>query len=111
MIHIQDVDLGGTSITMASPFIFVALKAQCEKLLKVSGWIAISVVMFGGLLYFNNGFEQVNTMRFFLDFLPLLIIFICYGCVSLPKRLFRNLVIYSILLNTIIFLVHYFYQS
>jgi 4-amino-4-deoxy-L-arabinose transferase-like glycosyltransferase len=110
MISIMDVDLMGTSITMASPFVFVAFKAQCEQLLKASGWLAIFIVMFGGLLYFNNGFEQVNTMRFFLDFLPLLVVFICYGCSALPKWLFRNLVVYSILLNIILFLVHYFYQ-
>lgn len=110
MISVKDVDLMGTSITMASPFVFVAFKAQCEQLLKVSGWLSIFVVMFGGLLYFNNGFEQVNTMRFFLDFLPLLVVFICYGCTAIPKWLFRNLVIYSILINIFIFSIHFIYQ-
>jgi len=109
MQNISGIDRVGSSLIFASPFVLVSLKAVCDKKLKWSLWASIIVVMIGGLLYFNNGADQINTQRFSLDFLPLLVVLICYGCASIPMWLFRNLVIFSFLINVFSFVIHLFY--
>lgn len=109
MEKIVGIDRVGTSLTFASPFVLVALKAKGNPQLKFCLWTAILVVMIGGLLYFNNGADQINTQRFSLDFLPLMLLLICYGCTAIPSWLFRNLVIYAFVLNVFAFVIHLFY--
>ncbi len=109
MADISGIDRVGTSLLIASPFVLVALKAKCDPYLKFCLWAAILAVMIGGLMYFNNGADQINTQRFSLDFLPLMVLLIGYGCSSIPKWLFRNLVIFSFLLNVFSFFIHLFY--
>lgn len=109
MQRISGIDRVGTSLIFASPFVLVALKAKCNQWLKVCLWVAIIVVMLGGLLYFNNGADQINTQRFSLDFLPLTLVLICYGCISMPRWLFRGMVIFSVCLNIFSFVIHLIY--
>jgi 4-amino-4-deoxy-L-arabinose transferase-like glycosyltransferase len=109
-LNIRDMDLWGTSILSASPFLIAGIKANWPKLLKASAWITILAIYIGQLFYHNNGFEQVNTSRFSLDFLPLLFVLLSLGVAKLPMWLMKGMIGYAIILNVISFVIHLIYQ-
>jgi 4-amino-4-deoxy-L-arabinose transferase-like glycosyltransferase len=109
-LNIKDMDLWGTSLLAASPFLIASAKAQWSKILKVSAWLTIIFILTGQLFYHNNGWQQVNTSRFSLDFLPLLVVLTALGVNHVPKWLFKGMIIYAVLLNLISFLIHFLYQ-
>lgn len=110
LLQIKDMDLWGTSLLSASPFFVASLKAAWPPFLKWSGWITILCILTGILFYHNNGFHQVNTMRFSLDFLPLLFVLTALGFRHIPMWLVKGLVVYAVLLNIISFLIHMLYE-
>ena len=110
-LNIKDMDLWGTSLLAASPFLVASFKAQWPKYLKAGAWITVLIILTGQLFYHNNGLEQVNTSRFTLDFLPLLFVLTSVGAVSIPRWLFKGMVVYAVLLNIISFAIHFMYQS
>lgn len=109
-LQIKDMDLWGTSLLSASPFLVACVKATWPSVLKMSAWITIIVILTGQLFYHNNGYHQINTTRFALDFLPLLVMLTALGARHVPSWLFRGVIVYSILLNIVSFLIHYLYQ-
>jgi hypothetical protein len=110
-LNIKDMDLWGTSLLAASPFLVASFKAQWPKYLKVGAWITVLIILTGQLFYHNNGLEQVNTSRFTLDFLPLLFVLTALGASSIPKWLFKGMVVYAVLLNILSFAIHFIYQG
>lgn len=109
-LKIKDVDLWGTSLLAASPFLIASLKARWLKLPKMAAWLSVSIIITGQLFYHNNGWHQVNTSRFSLDFLPLLLLLTGLGITCLPKWLVKGMILYAILLNVISFIIHSIYQ-
>lgn len=110
LLKIKDMDLWGTSLLSASPFLIASVKAAWHPILKWGSWITIICILSGILFYHNNGFHQINTMRFSLDFLPLLFVLTALGTRRLPFWLVKGMVVYAILLNIISFLIHSIYQ-
>ncbi|MBX2955407.1 MAG: glycosyltransferase family 39 protein [Cyclobacteriaceae bacterium] len=100
------LDQYGTSILMASPWIIFSVKAQEEMKFKIAFWSTITLIMLSILCYHNNGWMQVNTQRFALDFLPALMVLLALGYKHIPTWLFRSFVIYSIALNCLSYLIH-----
>jgi 4-amino-4-deoxy-L-arabinose transferase-like glycosyltransferase len=111
LIHIKDMDLWGTSLIAGSPFVVMSLKAKWPKLLLISAWATTILILAGFLFYHNNGFHQVNCMRFALDFLPLLFILIALGAKQIPAWLLKGMICYAIFLNLLSFLIHFIYQA
>jgi len=111
LMNIKDMDLWGTSIIAASPFVILSLKAKWSKLLLISAWSTIILIVSGFLFYHNNGFHQVNCMRFSLDFLPLLFVLIAMGIKQIPDWLLKSMIVYAIFLNLLSFLIHLLYQA
>ena len=111
LMHIKDMDLWGTSIIAGSPFVLMSLKARWPELLLLSAWATIVMILTGFLFYHNNGFHQVNCMRFSLDFLPLLFILIALGAKQIPAWIFKGMIIYAVFLNLLSFLIHLLYQA
>jgi hypothetical protein len=109
-MNIKDMDLWGTSLLCASPFLVASFKAKWPKILKVSAWLTILIMLTGHLFYHNNGYEQVNTSRFTLDFLPLLIVLMALGIPRIPMWLTKGMITYAIALNVISFIIHLLYQ-
>ena len=109
-LQIKDMDLWGTSLLSASPFLVASLKAQWPKILKLSAWLTVFLILCGQLFYHNNGYHQVNTSRFSLDFLPLLIVLTALGVHAVPKWLLKGMIVYAVLLNLISFIIHSIYQ-
>lgn len=109
-LNIKDMDLWGTSLLSASPFLIASLKASWPKILRISAWTTILVILVGQLFYHNNGYEQVNTSRFTLDFLPLLIVLTSLGAAKIPAWLMKGMIIYAVGLNVVSFIIHLRYQ-
>jgi 4-amino-4-deoxy-L-arabinose transferase-like glycosyltransferase len=109
-LNIKDMDLWGTSLFCASPFLIASFKATWPKTLKIFAWSTILVILIGELFYHNNGFEQVNTARFTLDFLPLLVVLMSLGITKIPMWLTKGFIAYAIVLNVISFIIHLLYQ-
>lgn len=110
-LRIKDVDLRGTALLLASPFVVFAFKTKWNKFLLRFIWMTIGLIFIGLLFYHNNGMEQVNASRFTLDFYPLLMVLIALGAKYAPKWLFRSMVIYAILLNVIAFAIHFIFHT
>lgn len=109
-LHIKDMDLWGTSLFSASPFLIAGFKATWPKTLRIAAWATVFFIFAGQLFYHNNGFEQVNTSRFTLDFLPLLIVLVALGITKIPMWLVKGMISYAVLLNVISFVIHLLYQ-
>ena len=111
LLQIKDMDFWGTSLLSSSPFFIASIKAKWENTLKISTWLTIVLILIGILLYHNNGFHQINTMRFSLDFLPLLFVLTMLGMKNIPGWLFKGFIAYAIFLNLLSYIIHYLYQT
>ncbi len=98
----------GTSLTVASPFLFLALWARKVKQSKIylAPWfLAVFLILGHSLFYVNNGAAQINTQRFSLDFIPLLLPLFAIGASQANAKVVRGLIFYSIFLNVIALIV------
>ena len=95
----------GTSITFASPFVFVALLARWRRPLLWAAWFSVAAPLVHMAFYYNNGWEQVNAQRFTLDFLPVLIVLVALGRQRLHEKWWRAAIVYSIALNALATLI------
>jgi 4-amino-4-deoxy-L-arabinose transferase-like glycosyltransferase len=94
-----DMSAMGTSLTLASPFLFVALAARGERPLLAATWGAVLLTLGHMLQYYNNGWVQLNAQRFSLDFIPVLWVLMALGTRRVEERLWKGLVAWSIGLN------------
>lgn len=102
----SDVNPYGTSLLAASPFVVASFKSKAEKGFKIVAWTTIGLIVIGGCLYHNNGWQQVNTQRFTIDFLPVMMVLVAKGYHQIPRWLFHGMVVFAIGLNIISFLLH-----
>jgi hypothetical protein len=100
------MDQYGTSILAASPYVIFSYKANEKATFKLAFWCTILLILAGTLLYHNNGWMQVNTQRFSMDFFPALLVLIASSYTAIPKWLFHSFVAYSIALNCLSFIIH-----
>lgn len=110
LMHIKDMDIWGTSLLAASPFFVASVKSRLPKIINIGAWLTILAILTGTLFYHNNGFHQINAMRFSLDFLPLLFMLTIVGIKALPEWLFKGMVVYAVFLNVLGFLIHFLYE-
>ncbi len=99
MLHPGGMSGYGTSLTFASPFVFLALLANPQRRLTIATWFSVAAALTHILLYYNNGWVQVQTQRFSLDFLPLLFPLVVLGARQLTGILPRALFAWSIAWN------------
>jgi len=98
-IKIRCLDPFGTSLTFASPFVFLAFWAVWKRSLLIASWIAILSLVIFQLFYFSNGSYQINGQRYTLDYMPLLIMLVALALNRAPRWLWQSLISYSILMN------------
>jgi len=97
----RGLDRFGTSLTFASPFVFVALAARWNKKLLTAAWVTIALSIIHMLFYHGNGWVQINAQRYTLDFFPILIILVALGTKYVPGLLWKSMVVYSVVMNSI----------
>jgi hypothetical protein len=93
------LDPFGTSLTFASPFVFFAFRARWTKFLLRAAWLSITLCVLHALFYFGNGYVQENSIRYALDFFPLLIILVALGIKNMQEKIWKAAIAYSIGLN------------
>ena len=86
----------GTSLTFASPFIFIAFWATWKRRLLWAAWIPIGLALIHILMYHANGWKQINAQRYALDFLPLLTLLVALGLKRVPQQLWKAIIIYAV---------------
>lgn len=91
----------GTSLTFASPFVFVGLMAKWKKSHLWAAWLSISLMVTQILFYVSNGWVQVNACRYTLDFLPILVLLVAIGTNSVKPKIWKTAIAYSIGLNIV----------
>lgn len=91
----------GTSILVASPFLFSAFLARGNRPLLISAWASIALIIVPQLFYYNNGWVQFNAQRFTLDFWPVLFVLIVLGAQYAPRWLWRAAIVFAIALNVV----------
>lgn len=101
LTEIERISPWGTSILLASPFVLMAFYSKGDKTLRAGAWIAVAMALLHTLCYYNNGWVQVNTNRFALDFMPLLMVLCATGMKSAPPILWRAGIVWAISLNFI----------
>ncbi|MBX3061896.1 MAG: hypothetical protein KF726_02915 [Anaerolineae bacterium] len=98
-LEIQGVDLAGSSLLVASPFLLAAFYARGSRRLLVVSWLVIAVMVVSQLFYHNNGFAQVNNHRFSMDYLPILMLLAASGVQSFPRSFIKGMIWWSLALN------------
>jgi hypothetical protein len=93
------MDRNGTSITFASPWVFAAFWAVWKRPLVAAAWISIILTQGHLMVYYSNGWAQINAQRYTLDFLPIAVLLIALGLNRLPDRVWKAAITYSIVLN------------
>ncbi|MCX6025602.1 MAG: glycosyl transferase family 39 [Chloroflexi bacterium] len=94
------MDPFGTSLTFASPFCLIALRARLKTSWQIGIWASIGLILSGVLLYYNNGWVQWNTQRYSLDFLPLLIVLVAIGMRKERSYMWKLAVLFAVALNS-----------
>jgi hypothetical protein len=97
----RELDPFGTSITVASPFLATAFFARGQGSLGRAAWLSVLLMLASALLYYNNGWVQVNTQRFSLDFMPVLIWLAAVGTKGVDGRLWKAGVAWAVGLNVL----------
>ncbi len=111
---IPEMSPNGTSLTFASPFLFLALRGAFSKrtLLNVAGWAGIALCALAMMMNKNAmGGWQINGVRYALDFLPVLLVFAARGLQreadSPYAVIWKGAIVYAIALNVLAIGIHY----
>lgn len=91
----------GVSLLAASPFLLLSLWARNHRLVRSAVWFSVGAALIVMLLYYNNGWIQVNSQRFSLDFLPALFLLVIDGTPHVDSKIFKGTVAYAVALNLI----------
>ena len=83
--------------------LFITFAGVCERLrwcdpLRLGAWLAIALVLFPSLLYFNTGSYQFGY-RFALDWLPLAVLLVAFERGGRPRWWSKALVVASVLMH------------
>ena len=106
------VDYFGTSLTFASPFLFIAFQARGKKYLLWAAWTCITLCLLHALFYFGNGWVQENGIRYALDFIPMLMVLVALGIQRVESKIWKAAIVYSISLNLLAFsLISFAYDA
>ncbi|MGD8451963.1 MAG: glycosyl transferase family 39 [Phycisphaerae bacterium] len=105
-LSVAEMDPLGTSVTFASPFIFLAFLARWDRPKLWAAWLAVTLAVVNGLFYYNNGYAQTNAQRFTLDYLPILMLLIALGAPRVRPIWWKAAIAYAVTLNfTALFVV------
>ena len=64
--------------------------------------MAVCLALVHILLYNSNGYTQLNTQRYTMDFIPVLMILVTLGTLRVPERIWKAAVVYSVALNVLV---------
>lgn len=78
LTKLAGIDKAGVALLVASPWLLLALYSHLDRVF-VAGTAVIAVIAGITLFYHSNGADQINTQRYVLDWLPILIVLMLRG--------------------------------
>jgi len=98
MLKLEGLDPFGASFLAASPFLLFLFFCPRDRTIWF-GALAVLPVVLWLLFYHSNGFKQYNGIRYMLDFLPVLMVFLARAVRPELRPAFGLLVTWGVLLN------------
>jgi hypothetical protein len=103
--HVVEFDRFGTSLTFASPFVFMAFRAEAPRRWLIAAALTIGAIAFVQLCYYTDGYFQTNCARFTLDFLPIVVVLAGLAWTKWPSGLVKGSIVYAVALNVFALIV------
>lgn len=108
--EIGAMDIYGTSLLAASPFVVLAVFTKWNRTL-IIGALCAAAMIAPMLLYHSNGLTQYNVQRYVLDWLPVVILALALTIRGGLRPAFAILVTYAVGLNVVTSAVAYITQT
>jgi len=105
LLRIDGPDPFGTSLTFASPFLFLAVLARGRRPVILGAATGAAACLGHQLLYHTQGWVQWNAQRYALDFIPLLMVLVALAVPRIDPRVWKPLIGYAIALNFLMLFV------
>lgn len=105
LLRMQGPDPFGTSLTFASPFLFLAFFAPGRRPEVRWAFLSAGLCLVHQLLYHTQGWVQWNTQRYTLDFIPLLLVPVALALRQVEPRVWKATIAYAIALNFLMLFV------
>jgi len=64
-------------------------------------WAVLGLMILHILLYYNNGWVQINAQRFSLDFILILMFLVALSRDTINKKILRFAIAFAVLMNVI----------
>ncbi len=95
------ISIFGTSLTFASPFLFFAFYAHWNRAYLLGAWVSVILCLVVQLTYYSNGWSQLNTQRYALDFVPIVFLMFIRALPYIQRSIWIGAVVYSVCMNII----------
>jgi hypothetical protein len=109
LVTLSGFDKAGVALLVASPWLLLACYARLDRVF-VLGAGVIALIAGITLFYHSNGAEQVNTSRYVLDWLPILLVLMMRGEKPPAFAALPLLATFGIVMNAAITLLVAFYR-
>ena len=101
LTQLTGIDKAGVGLLQSSPWLLLAFFARFDRVF-AAGAAVIAIIAGLTLFYHGNGYAQLNTQRFALDWLPILVILMVRGNRPAAFSALPLLVTWAIAMNTIV---------
>ena len=95
----------GTSLLVASPFLLLSLRARWSRLVLALAWLGTVGIIMPMLLYYNNGWWQINAQRFTMDFVPVVMVLTALAARDGLGPYWKGAIVWSLGLNALAWVV------
>ncbi|NLX36439.1 MAG: glycosyl transferase family 39 [Chloroflexi bacterium] len=95
----------GTSLLVASPFLLLSLRARWSRLVLALAWLGTVGIIMPTLLYYNNGWWQINAQRFTMDFVPVVMVLTALAARDGLGPYWKGAIVWSLGLNALAWVV------
>lgn len=109
LTHLTGLDKAGVSLLIASPWLLLAIYARLDRAF-AAGAAVIAIIAGITLFYHSNGAEQINTQRYALDWLPILVVLMLRGERPPAFAALPVLVTWGIVTNAVVVLLAALYR-
>lgn len=100
LTQLTGIDKAGSALFVASPWILLAFYSKLDRVF-AAGAMTIAIIAGITLFYHSNGADQINTQRYALDWLPILLVLMLRGARPASFSALPLLVTWGIVLNTV----------
>lgn len=108
LTQLTGLDKAGVSLLVASPWLVLAAYSRLDRVF-LGGALTIAIIGGITLFYHSNGADQINTQRYALDWLPILVVLMLRGERPAAFSALPVLVTWGILANAaVVLLASYF---